>query len=80
VRKNDQSGVMKSSVVRVREREQVHELARMIAGAKITPAAEQAAKEMLDEAQARRSGAQKTRPRAAEAPAAERPAKKKALK
>ena len=80
VRKNDQSGVMKSSVVRVREREQVHELARMIAGAKITPAAEQAAKEMLDEAQARRSGAQKTRTRAVEAPAPERPTKKKALK
>jgi DNA repair protein RecN (Recombination protein N) len=56
VRKADAAGVTKSSVERVRGQEQVKEVARMLAGAKVTPAAEQAAREMLDEARAARAG------------------------
>jgi DNA repair protein RecN (Recombination protein N) len=55
VRKADAAGVTKSSVERVRGQDQVKEVARMLAGAKITPAAEQAAREMLDEARSLRA-------------------------
>lgn len=59
VRKADSAGVTKSSVERVRGADQVREVARMLAGAKVTPAAEQAAREMLEEARAARAGAPK---------------------
>jgi DNA repair protein RecN (Recombination protein N) len=59
VRKADSAGVTKSSVERVRGADQVREVARMLAGAKVTPAAEQAAREMLEEARAARTGAAK---------------------
>jgi DNA repair protein RecN (Recombination protein N) len=63
VRKGDAAGVTKSSVERVRGQEQVKEIARMLAGAKITSAAEQAAREMLEEARATRAGAARKPPK-----------------
>src|SRR5207247_1069882 len=47
VQKGEQAGVAVTQVARVAGRERLSEIARMLAGAKVTPAARRAAEEML---------------------------------
>ena len=52
VAKNDAGGIAKSSVARMDRKERVAEVARMLSGAKVTPAALKAATELIDAARA----------------------------